>query len=367
MVQHDRPYRRNRDRHYIAGVESLETRKLLTLFAPFSSSTFFSSSSYNQLSARAAVVRHAYDQYVSELKTLELHSRATPAEYLVLRDDARAISAAAAATSLPPSTATNKATDVSLQLDRSALYGWLGDSGWAVVSARLTTNLDSLAVPQALIDRTLTDMKTLAVSAGVSADGFQTFTSDFNTLRDGEQSLPSNPYYHFSDPGLYYTQHLRGFFRGWGVQKLAATAKLENDLRGIQTDAQTNPADATVLRRDLKILQSLGAAVPSTSNQQIGADYVAAFAQGSPTSKVQAQLRTSVLTILGPSATSTRTRSVDRLVADAPAFDRAVASSEAYIQTIVSDVAAVVDSGGGESLNPFRVTIPVAGHGRRGG
>jgi hypothetical protein len=104
-----------------------------------------------------------------------------------------------------------------------------------------------------------------------------------------------------------------------------------------------------------------------TSNQQIGADYVAAFAQGSPTSKVQAQLRTSVLTILGPSATSTRTRSVDRLVADAPAFDRAVASSEAYIQTIVSDVAAVVDSGGGESLNPFRVTIPVAGHGRRGG
>ena len=59
--------------------------------------------------------------------------------------------------------------------------------------------------------------------------------------------------------------------------------------------------------------------------------------------------------------------SLDRLVADAPAFDRAVASSEAYIQTIVNDVAAVVDSGGGESLNPFKISILLAGRGRRGG
>jgi hypothetical protein len=73
--------------------------------------------------------------------------------------------------------------------DATKAYGWVGGSGWGVVSARVTTNLDSLAVPQPLIDRTLADMKTLAVSAGVSADGFQTFTSDFNTLRDGEQSL----------------------------------------------------------------------------------------------------------------------------------------------------------------------------------
>jgi hypothetical protein len=227
----DRPRRRDhnrQDRFVAPGIEGLESRQLPSLFPPISSYSLFSSN--QQLTAKAAIVRHHYDQYVSELKTLELKSQAAPEEFLALRDDARAISAAASAANLPPAAASNTAVDVSLQLDRSPLYGSAKDSGWAVVSARVTTNLDSLDVPQPLIDRTLADMKAIADSAGVSSAAFQSFTNDFYTLRDAESSLPSNPYYHFEDPGLYYSQHLRGFFRHWGIQKVAAETKLKSDL-----------------------------------------------------------------------------------------------------------------------------------------
>ncbi len=359
-----RPHRRNRERVrlLVPGIEALEVRQLLSFFAPissyglFSGSTSFSSSS-QQLAARAAIVRHDYDRYVGELKTLELKSQATPAEFLALRDDARAISAAASAVNVSTTVTKNTAADVSLQIDRAPLYGSAKDSGWAVVSARVTTNLDSLDVPQPLIDRTLTDMRALAISAGVSPAEFQTFTNDFYTLRDAESSLPSNPYYHFEDPGLYYSQHLRGFFRHWGTQKVAALAKLQDDLRTIQSETHVSAAGITVLHRDVHLLEGLGAVVPSTTNQQLNDTYLAAFADGVPTPPAVAQFRASFIAILGPVATTQRIASIDRLAADTPAFARAIDASLSHIQTIVADVGAVVDAGGGESLNPFKVTI----------
>ena len=114
----DRPRRRDhnrQDRFVAPGIEALESRQLPSLFPPISSYSLFSSN--QQLTARAAIVRHEYDQYVGELKTLELKSQATPAEFLALRDDARAISAAASAANLPPTVANTTAADVSLQLD----------------------------------------------------------------------------------------------------------------------------------------------------------------------------------------------------------------------------------------------------------
>src|SRR5262249_44586073 len=183
-------------------------------------------------------VRHEYDQYVGELKSLELASRATPEELLALRDDARAISAIASSAHLPRPAAQDTALAVSLQLDRSPLYGAARDSGWSVVTSRLTTSLNSLGVPQPLIDQTIADMKALATSAGVSEDQFQTFTNDFDALRNAESSLPPNTSYHFEDPGLYYTQHLRGFFRGWGVEKVGAEARLQRDLRTVASENQ---------------------------------------------------------------------------------------------------------------------------------
>ena len=150
------------------------------------------------------------------------------------------------------------------------------------MSTQLKANLSGLNVPQSLIDQTVSDMRALAVSAGVDAYGFATFTNDFDTLRNGEQTLPSNPYGHFEDPSLYYTQHLRGFFRGWGVQKVEARAKLQKDLRTIEGQTPSDPAGAAVLQRDVQILEGLGAAVPSTTYQEFGSTYVAAFAQGAP-------------------------------------------------------------------------------------
>ena len=352
MDRHDRSLRQNRNHRILPEVVRLEPRQLLTVFAPFSSY-----SSNQQLSARAAIVRHEYDQYVGELKTLELKSQATPQEFLALRDDAREISAAASASPLAPQSRRNKAVEVSLQLDRSPLYGWAGDSAWAEVSARVTSNLDGLGIPQPLIESTLADMRALAVSAGVGDAEFQTFTNDFSTLRAGEASLPSNPFYHFEDPGLYYSQHLRGFFRGWGRQKVAAEAKLQNDLRTIRTATEATASEFAVIDRDVRLLESLGAALPSESSGQMFDSYVAAFAQGPPTADALAQLRSNLVTILGQATTAQRIKSVDQLVGDAPAFDQAAGSAVTHVQTIIDDVSAVVDSGGDQSLNPFKVTI----------
>jgi hypothetical protein len=350
MNRHDRPDRQGRSRRSIPALEGLESRRL---------PSFFGGSSYssNQVYAQASIVRHEYDQYVSELKRLELASRATPAEYLALRDDARAISAAAFAGALPRSTVQLKAVEASLELDRSPLYGWLGDEGWTGVSARLTTDLAGLHVPRPLIDQTVADMRALDVSAGVGPDGFATFTDDFNTLRNGEQSLPSNSGDHFEDPSLYDTQHLRGFFRGWGVQKVEAGARVQKDLRTIPVEARTSPAGVAVLHRDVQILEGLGAALPSASKDRFNATYVAAFAQGLPAPGDLAPLRSSLVSILGPAGTAHRVASVGRLVADAPAFDQAVGASQSGVQTIVTDVGTLVDAGGGESLNPFKITI----------
>jgi hypothetical protein len=353
MNHHDRPYRQECRRRFGPSVEGLETRQLPSFFALYSYSS-------NQLAYQASVVRHEYDQYVSELKRLELQSQATPAEFLALRNDARAISAAASPTNLSPAAVQYKAVEVSLQLDRSPLYGWLGDSGWAEMSARLMTNLGGLNVPQPLISQTVTDMRAIAVSAGIDPYGYANFTNDFDTLRNAEQTLPSNPYYHFKDPGLYYTQHLRGFFRGWGVQKVGAESKLRDDLRTVQAQTQPGPAGAAVLDRDVQILQGLGAAVPSTTNQQLDNTYVAVFDQGVPGAQALSQLRSNLVTILGPAGTPARVKSVDRLVADAPAFFQATGASASNVQTIVTDVGALVNAGGGESLNPLKITIQPA-------
>jgi hypothetical protein len=349
----DRPRERRRVYRFVPKGDALEQRTVLSYFLPFGSY----SGSYQQLSGQAAIVRHEYDQFVGELKSLELKSHATPAEYLALRDDARAISAAASAADVPAATAKATAAEVSLQLDRSPLYGAATDGGWALVTARVTDNLDRLDVPAPLIDQTLTDMKALASSADVSPSEFQTFTNDFNTLRAGEASLPSNPYYHFEDPGLYFSQHLRGFFRHWGTQKLAAEARLRTDLAAIQSASQVGAAGASVLHRDVHLLKSLGAAVPSATNTQIGNVYLATFSQGAPAATAIAELRSNLVTILGPVATAPRVASIDRLASDAPLIYQATSGSISEIETIVTDVAVVVNAGGGETLNPFRVTI----------
>jgi hypothetical protein len=97
------------------------------------------------------------------------------------------------------------------------------------------------------------------------------------------------------------------------------------------------------------------------------ATYVAAFAEGTPTPSNLEQLQSSLVSTLGPAGTAHRIASVGRLVADAPAFYQAVGASQNAVETIVTDVGTLVDAGGGESLNPFKITIqPGRATGRAG-
>ena len=291
------------------------------------------------------------------MRTLELKSQATPQEFQALRNDAREISAAASATKVPLEAARTEAVAVSLQLDRSPLYGWAGDSAWSEYSTRLEAGLQSLGVDQPLIDKTLADTKAIAVSAGVSLSEFQTFTGAFSTLHAGEKSLPYSPYYHFGDPELFYTQHLRGFFRGWGMQKKTAEAQVKDLLLTIKTANQLAPSQSAVLYRDVRLLENLGATLPNTSLDGLYSSYVAAFQGGVPTPAIQSQLRENLLAALGPAAGAQPIGWVQKLVADAPSFYRAVGASTSSVQNITDAVSVLVDAGGGESLNPFKVTI----------
>ncbi len=350
MRRHDRQDRKTHAHRMLPTAESLEGRLLPSFYG--------SSSYYNQTSYQASIVRHEYDQYVSEVKRIELASQATPAEYLALRDDARAISNAASPNpGLSGQAVQYKAVETSLELDRAPLYGWLGDDGWAGTSSRLTSDLSGLNVPASIIAQTVADMRTLAVSAGVGPYDYATVTNDFTTLRNAEQALPANSGYHFEDPSLFYTQHLRGFFRGWGTQKVQARGQLDRDLHAVQSAARTSPAGAAVVSRDVQILQTIGAGIPSTMNETFGTTYVAAFAQGPPSPTAVTQLRSDLITVLGPAATSARVASATRLANDAPALDQALGGNPSSIATIVADVAALVDAGGGESLNPFKINI----------
>ena len=91
-----------RSRRRVPSVEGLEERRLLT------------TSSTIRQRVQALDARHEYDQFVTGVQSVELQSGATPAEYLALRDDARAISEAASTTKAP-AVANSKAASASLQ------------------------------------------------------------------------------------------------------------------------------------------------------------------------------------------------------------------------------------------------------------
>src|SRR5262249_42475076 len=156
-------------------------------------------------------------------------------------NDALAITEAATNSGLAPSVAAQKAAAVTLQLDRAPLDGWIGDKGWANVTALLTANVSGLGVSQALIDQTVADMKAIAVAAGVTPAEYQKFSSDFSALQQGQNSIVSaSPT--STQPGLIYAQHLSGFFHGVVNQRAFDSAKLNGDLANDEAAAGATPA-----------------------------------------------------------------------------------------------------------------------------
>lgn len=344
------PPRRLRPAALDASIESLEGRLLMT--ATYSSST----------AARIAQVRHLDHDYVSFVQTLELHSSATTAQYLALRDDALAISKAASTTSLSPEAANVKAVAASLQLDRAFLEGFLDDRGWAEIQSHLEANLSGLNVPQPVIDRTITDMKAAAVAAGVSEGAYSTFTAKADKLRDAENVLYSS-YVHFDDPQLFYTQHLRGFIRGGTAEKRQASAQIKADISAIAAGSG-DPGSVVVLNRDVRLLQQIGSRISVDANAQVGDALASAFANGPPGPAEQAQLKAAILQAIGPAQAKATLSAVDRLAVDAPALFAAAAHSVDHVATIVHDVAVFVGAGGGAPLNPFRIQIHRTGNSR---
>jgi hypothetical protein len=302
-----------------------------------------SGSSYAALTAK-----HAYDQFVSELKGIELNSQATPAEFLALRDDIRAIGgevSASGAAAHSPSTST-RLVDASLLVDRSLLDGWLGAEGWAEVRGKLAADLTPYHVEPALLDRTVADMQSAAASAAVDPGTYQVLASDVASVQSTRDWLHGGtPGASFQDPQVYYTEHLRGFFRGWGRQRLADAARLRADLAGA----------GPVVARDVSLLQQLGGVIPSAADQALSEAFVSATAGASDPSTFRAE----AFAALGGMATTRRVSAVNRLSADAPAFAAAAGSPE-RVRTIVGDVRTVNDDGQGAPLNPFRI-VAVSG------
>lgn len=344
------PPRRNPPTALVASIEPLEGRLLL-------SSTYSSSTA-----ARIAQVRHLDHDYVSFVQTLELHSNATTAQYLALRDDALAISEAASTTSLSPEAANAKAVAASLQLDRAFLEGFLDDRGWAEIRSHLEANLSGLNVPQPVIDHTIADMKVAAGAAGVSEGAYSTFAAKADKLRDAENGLYA-AYVHFDDPQLFYTQHLRGFIRGGTAEKRRAGSQIRSDV-SIIAAGSGGPGSAVVLNRDIRLLEQIGSLTSVDATAQVGDALAAAFVNGTPGPAEQAQLGASLRQAIGPAQAKSTVAAVDRLAADAPALFAAAGHSTDHVATIVHDVAAFVGAGGGAPLNPFRVQIHRTGNGR---
>jgi hypothetical protein len=335
---------RTASRRFTPQVDGLEARELLT--------TAGSTSSYQN-----SIAKHAYDQFTSLLQRIEFSSLATPAQYLALRDDTRAISQAVSAPGARVSgqVAQNEVITATVLIDRSLLQGWLSDQGWNEIRQRLGVDLSGLNVPPAVLDKTVVDLKSAAVSAGVdpgTADildvQIASVQSARNQLHGGTSGIS------YRDPEVYYTQHLRGFFRGWAVQKTNDQAKLHADVARISAGS---PGASAVLNRDISRLTQLTSAITSDANDDFTTAYITAFAQGSPSPTALATFHASAISALGTTANPPRVAILNKLTADAPAFFTAAASSSANVQTIAIDTQAVVDDGQGSSLNPFLIVI----------
>ena len=104
------------------------------------------------------------------------------------------------------------------------------------------------------LDQAIAAMQSVAQSARVTYSDYQSLTAKEGSYARARSSVGISTS-HFPDPETYYTQHLRGFFRGGAVSKKAAQATLDVDLWAIERDASDTSAQTDVLHRDVRLLQ----------------------------------------------------------------------------------------------------------------
>ncbi len=273
-----------------ARVEALEPRDVPT-------AAMTSSVSYAQ-----AAAKHAYDQFVSELQRIELRSAATPAEYLALRDDTRAISEAVSAVPAA-STTPDKLVAATVLIDRALLEGSLGDAGWSESAVGSQATWPRPGSPRAARQDGGRHAGRRRFRRG-DPGAAQVLFSDLASVQRARNLMHGGtPSASFRDPEVYYTQHLRGFFRGWAQQKTADENRLRADL------AATPNGPGGVLGRDVVILEQLGAPIPSDANRVLTDAYVAAFAAGTPSPAALSAFRATAIVALGATASAPASRS----------------------------------------------------------
>ena len=200
-------------------------------------------------------------------------------------------------------------------------------------------------------------MQAVAQSADVTYADYQSLTTK-ELSYDRARSSARNSTSHFPDPETYYSQHLRGFFRGATVSKSQAQATLNADLRAIEHQANDSSGQSGVLHRDVQLLQQVGAAITSEAFVQFTDSFVAAFDHGAPDAAAQQALGAEFQSILGPNAVQSTLNAANRLVADTPSFFTAAASSQANVRTITTDVVGLVAYGGGAAPNAYKIEVP---------
>ena len=206
-------------------------------------------------------------QLIQDLKNISLQSKATPAEFLSLRDDVRAISQVAKSSVASAKTSTAMVNAATLILDRAMIDGSFGASAWSLIEGRLGNDLAPLGVPQTLINQTISDMQAVAASASVSSPELNSITNDISIMTALEQQ-PGGSSYGYPDPQIYFSQNLLGFFRGLIVQRATDRAKLNADVHDLTTAAGATPAGVATVQRDAQDLQALAAPLTSAEGQK---------------------------------------------------------------------------------------------------
>jgi hypothetical protein len=300
----------------------------------------------------------ALDQYTTTLARIEHRSKATAAEALALRDDARAIGAAISASGVAPSVAAARGAAISNLLASAPIDGWFDDQKWADEQAELDKLVAGLGVSESLVTQTIADMRAFAESAGVSKAQYYHLTVTVNAYKSSENNLS---YYYglnylnsLPDAHTFYTQHLTGFVPGSKSQARADRQQLAADERALVDASGANAAQAAALRGGIHRLELAETQVPSDAIDQLHRAIATAFASGKPGDSALAALRAEAGTIFA-NAGAVALAQADGAITSLASYARATEAASAPIDTVLVDAARLVEEGAVGPANPYRV------------
>jgi hypothetical protein len=300
----------------------------------------------------------ALNQYTTTLARIEHKSRATAAESLALRNDAKAIGAAIAAAGVAPSVAAARGAAITNLLASAPIDGWFGDQGWADEHNKLDKLVAGLGVSESLVTQTIADMRALAESAGVSKGEFYRLSVSINAYKSSEKNLS---YYYglnylnsLPDAHTFYAQHLAGFVPGAKAQAQADRQRLADDERALIDASGANATQAAALRGGIHRLELAETQVTSGAIDQLHRAIAAAFAGGEPGDPAIAALRAEAATILANSG-AVALAQADGAITSLAVYAGAPEAASAPIDTVLVDAARLVEEGAVGPANPYRV------------